>query len=291
MRRVHYRSIGGLAVVLGGVAAALFSGPTSAAAGGGVAGPISVRGGLAIRALASSDAAQVGTLTNKAKVNIVCQVTGGPVKGRVRTTDKWDRLTNGQYVSDAFVKRDTRFRVPACAPTVVAAPPTTSVYSLTGPVASFDQTRPPPVEWITPVAKTLIGGFRTVVRPEHDGVDLPHARNTPIVSAAAGTVITVRCNTSGPNCDVDGSPGTRGCGWYAEVAHKADVVTRYCHMIRQPEVTVGDTVTAGQVIGFVGSSGHSSGPHLHFEVHLGRLANRNNAVDPIPFMQMVGAPL
>jgi murein DD-endopeptidase MepM/ murein hydrolase activator NlpD len=104
-------------------------------------------------------------------------------------------------------------------------------------------------------------------------------------------VITVRCNTSGPTCDVDGSPSTRGCGWYVEVKHKDDIITRYCHMVRQPSVAVGDRVEIGQVLGFVGSSGHSSGPHLHFEVHFGEKAGRLNAVDPVPFMQFVGAPL
>ena len=59
----------------------------------------------------------------------------------------------------------------------------------------------------------------------------------------------------------------------------------------QLEVAVGDRVDAGQVLGFVGSSGHSSGPHLHFEVHFGDKANRRNAIDPVPFMRFVGAPL
>jgi murein DD-endopeptidase MepM/ murein hydrolase activator NlpD len=62
-------------------------------------------------------------------------------------------------------------------------------------------------------------------------------------------------------------------------------------MVRQPEVKVGDIVTTGQPLGFVGTSGHSSGTHLHFEVHLGYPATRANAVDPVPFMQQVGAPL
>jgi murein DD-endopeptidase MepM/ murein hydrolase activator NlpD len=294
---MRHVSLGVLAIALGGAAGAVLGAPTSATANGAVVGTVSVKGRLAVRAAATSDSAQVDALRNKAKVSVVCQVRGTRVTGRVRTTDKWDRLTNGRYVSDAFIKRDTDFTVPACAPTVAPAGPAaayrpngpvTSVYSLTGPVASYEQNRP---QWTTPVPPTIIGGFRTVARPQHDGVDLPHARNVPVVSAAAGTVVTVRCNTSGPSCDVDGSPGTRGCGWYVEVLHRDDIVTRYCHLVRAPEVKVGDVVEVGQVLGFVGSSGHSSGPHLHFEVHLGDRANRLNAVDPVPFMQFVGAPL
>lgn len=298
MPRVHHRGLGVLIVALAGATAALFGEPTSATANGAVAGTVVVKGRLAVRVAATATSAHVEFLKNKAKVSVVCQVRGDErIKGRVRSTDRWDRLTNGRYVSDAFIKRDKDIAVPPCAPTVKPAGPAaayrgisraTSVYPLTGPAATFEQNKP---LWTLPVPPTVIGGFRTVGRPEHDGVDLPQARNTPIVSAAAGVVVTVRCNTSGPSCDVDGSPGTRGCGWYVEVRHPDDIVTRYCHLVRQPEVEVGDPVEAGQVLGFVGSSGHSSGPHLHFEVHFGTEANRQNAIDPVPFMQFVGAPL
>jgi murein DD-endopeptidase MepM/ murein hydrolase activator NlpD len=283
MRRARSGAIGVAALV----AVLLLGAPTAAAAGGAVPGTVTVASGrLAVRAAAKSTATQVGALTNKSKVMIACQVRGEAIKGRVRTTDKWDRLTNGQYVSDAFVTRDTRLSLPACPPTVMPAP--AQNYPLTGPALHKERNVP---QWTVPVPKTVIGGFRTVARPDHDGVDLPQARNTPIVAAAAGTVVTVRCNASTPTCDVDGSPGTTGCGWYVEVRHADDVVTRYCHMVRQPSVAVGDTVLAGQPLGYVGTSGHSSGTHLHFEVHLGYPAVRANAVDPVPFMQQVGAPL
>ena len=65
---------------------------------------------------------------------------------------------------------------------------------------------------------------------------------------------------------------------------KDDILTRYCHMLRQPNVTIGQHVTAGQILGYVGSSGHSSGPHLHFEVHVNNDTTPNGAIDPIPFM-------
>jgi murein DD-endopeptidase MepM/ murein hydrolase activator NlpD len=47
----------------------------------------------------------------------------------------------------------------------------------------------------------------------------------------------------------------------------------------------------GQLLGFVGTSGNSSAPHLHFEVHTGYPATRLNAVDPVPFMTAHAAPL
>jgi murein DD-endopeptidase MepM/ murein hydrolase activator NlpD len=288
MRRIHYRrGVCAVALAIGGMAVTLIGAPVSATAAGSVAGTVSVgKAGLALRAGASTTAAKLGGLKNKARVNIACQVNGDYVKGQVRKTNKWDRLTNGQYVSDAYIKRNTRTLVKACPPP--AAPPSATNPSIVAPPIDVPLVAG---DWVPPVPKIAIGGFRTVARPEHDGVDLSHPRHTPIRTIADGTVVTVRCNASTPSCDVDGSPTTSGCGWYVEVRHVNDIVSRYCHMVRQPEVAVGDVVTKGQVIGFVGTSGHSSGPHLHFEVHLGYPAKRANAVNPVEFMQKAGAPL
>lgn len=71
------------------------------------------------------------------------------------------------------------------------------------------------------------------------------------------------------------------------IDHGDGIQTRYLHMYRNGIlVRVGDTVTAGQQIGRTGSSGNSTGCHLHFEVHL-----NGKPVDPEPFMAKIGAPL
>jgi murein DD-endopeptidase MepM/ murein hydrolase activator NlpD len=151
--------------------------------------------------------------------------------------------------------------------------------------------------WTQPVHGTVGSGFRTPDRPGHDGVDLIAPEGAPIRAAAAGTVTVVRCNAidirTGADwgCDRAGNPAlTRGCGWYADIDHVGGIVTRYCHQLVQPSVHTGQKVAVGQVIGVVGSSGHSSGPHLHFEVHRGDHTPAT-AVDPVAFMAAVGASL
>ena len=79
-------------------------------------------GTLKVRAAATTGSAVVGTLRNKAKVAIACRVNGQKVKGTVRTTTQWNRLTNGQYVSHAYISV-TR-TIPACpAPAPPASAP------------------------------------------------------------------------------------------------------------------------------------------------------------------------
>jgi murein DD-endopeptidase MepM/ murein hydrolase activator NlpD len=152
--------------------------------------------------------------------------------------------------------------------------------------------------WTHPLpGHEVTSGFRTSERPGHDGVDLPAAPGTPILAAGPGEVVKVRCNAltadgTPLSCDQDGSPEIRGCGWYVEIAHPDGTLTRYCHMRSEPPVAVGDNVAAGQVLGEVGSSGRSSGPHLHFECH-NRAENPSgsSAVPPIDFMAARGVTL
>ncbi|MGI5213320.1 peptidoglycan DD-metalloendopeptidase family protein [Plantactinospora sp. CA-290183] len=151
--------------------------------------------------------------------------------------------------------------------------------------------------WTKPVRGTVGSGFRTDRRPKHDGVDIGAPKGTPIHAAASGLVIRVVCNAHRPDgspysCDVDGHPvNVLGCGWYVELKHPDSTVTRYCHMLRRPPVDVGQQVAVGQVIGQVGSSGHSSGPHLHLETHTGQPATESNAVDPVGFFVIRGVDL
>lgn len=148
--------------------------------------------------------------------------------------------------------------------------------------------------WAAPITGGVGSGFRSASRPAHQGVDIAAPKGTLIRAAATGRVVVSRCdpdNRGRLSCDVDGYPGKGGCGWYVDILHAGKVITRYCHMIRKPRVSKNDMVQAGQVIGEVGSSGNSSGPHLHFEVHLNGDRSKHGATNPVPFMRERGAPL
>jgi murein DD-endopeptidase MepM/ murein hydrolase activator NlpD len=149
--------------------------------------------------------------------------------------------------------------------------------------------------WTVPVKGATVGDrFRTPQRPTHNGVDLIVDRYTPIMAAASGVVSRVKCDPDFRgrfSCNQDGYVGKGGCGWMVEIQHAGNVMTRYCHMVRPPEVKVGQVVKAGQVLGQVGMSGNASGPHLHFEVHLNNDRSSAGATDPVAFMKQQGAPL
>ncbi len=98
----------------------------------------------------------------------------------------------------------------------------------------------------------------------HEGLDLGAASGAPIAAAAAGTVIYA------------GWLG--GYGNLVVIDHGGGLATAYGHQ-SSIAVSVGQEVAQGQVIGYVGSTGHSTGPHLHFEVRVD-----GAAVDPLGYL-------
>ena len=99
---------------------------------------------------------------------------------------------------------------------------------------------------------------------DHDGVDYGAPSGTPIRTAAAGTVIAAAPRGGYGNATI--------------VDHGGGLATLYGHQ-GEMFVTAGMTVAAGQVIGAVGSTGFSTGPHLHFEVRVGGVP-----VDPLSYL-------
>ena len=106
----------------------------------------------------------------------------------------------------------------------------------------------------------VIGGRR-----QHKGVDLAMPIGTPVYATADGVISKADWFSS--------------YGLYIAIEHGGNIETRYGHLSRL-NVAAGQMVHKGDLIGYVGSTGRSTGPHLHYEV---RIAGA--AVNPIPYLQ------
>jgi murein DD-endopeptidase MepM/ murein hydrolase activator NlpD len=106
----------------------------------------------------------------------------------------------------------------------------------------------------------VLGGRRA-----HKGIDLAGPTGTPVHAAADGIISRADWFSS--------------YGLYISIEHGGQIQTRYGHMSRL-NVESGQRVKKGDVIGFIGSTGRSTGPHLHYEVRIA-----NEAVNPLPYLQ------
>ena len=107
----------------------------------------------------------------------------------------------------------------------------------------------------------------------HAGVDLvSQPAGAPVVAAAAGTVTA--------------AGWTGGGGNTVSIDHGGGTSSRYLHLAHPSDLSVGDRVHIGQRVGTEGSTGDSTGSHLHFEIH-----QDGQPIDPVPFMLERGATL
>ena len=127
-----------------------------------------------------------------------------------------------------------------------------------------------------PAVGRLTSGFGMRDGVLHDGQDIGAPAGTRIVAAWDGVV-----SIAGSFPD--------GWGNLCVIDHGLRLgprmFTRYAHMLHMPEVRPGQTVQAGQPIGLVGSTGKSTGPHLHFGVYKGDVPNYSTAVNPAPYFK------
>ena len=127
---------------------------------------------------------------------------------------------------------------------------------------SYDST-PSSSGLIWPVGGPVVSGYGMRWGRMHMGIDIGAGYGTPIVASASGTVIFA------------GWMG--GYGNFVIVDHGGGLSTAYAH---QSSIAVGGgTVSQGQVLGYVGCTGHCFGPHLHFEVRV-----NGSAVDPLGYL-------
>ncbi|PKB19316.1 murein DD-endopeptidase MepM/ murein hydrolase activator NlpD [Novosphingobium kunmingense] len=111
----------------------------------------------------------------------------------------------------------------------------------------------------------VLGGRRA-----HNGIDLAMPTGTPVYATADAVVSKAERFSS--------------YGLYVALEHGGEIQTRYGHLSRIA-VGAGQQVRKGDVIGYVGSTGRSTGPHLHYEVRVNGLS-----VNPVPYLQGDGQP-
>jgi murein DD-endopeptidase MepM/ murein hydrolase activator NlpD len=104
----------------------------------------------------------------------------------------------------------------------------------------------------------------------HTGIDISAPAGTPVLAADDGVVLLAGASI------VNGQ--LIGYGNYVVIAHSDGLTTLYGHLLTI-QVKVGDRISQGQVVGNEGSTGNSTGPHLHFELRQG-----NTPIDPAPFL-------
>jgi murein DD-endopeptidase MepM/ murein hydrolase activator NlpD len=118
--------------------------------------------------------------------------------------------------------------------------------------------------FLIPVDGTLTSRFGPRFGRLHAGIDIAAPTGSPILAAAPGRTIY--------------SGWMSGYGNVVIVDHGGGVSTLYAHQSRRRTV-VGDTLGRGEILGEVGSTGNSTGPHVHFEIRLSGVAT-----DPIPYL-------
>jgi murein DD-endopeptidase MepM/ murein hydrolase activator NlpD len=137
-----------------------------------------------------------------------------------------------------------------------SAPRRRTFTPVSGPVSG-------PVAFLRPVHAAMGDRFGWRWGRMHTGIDFPAPAGTPIGAAGRGVVKFAGWNTG-------------GYGNLVVVTHRLGFETWYAHQSRIA-VSAGQAVTGGSRIGYVGSTGHSTGPHLHFEVRL-----NGTPIDPAP---------
>lgn len=129
--------------------------------------------------------------------------------------------------------------------------------------------------WPVPYTKTITSHFGPRWGRLHAGIDiaLDGIHGQPIVAFSGGTVTRSEYNFFYR----DGKPA--GWGWYVKIDHGNGLSTLYAHMMKQG-IAANQEVKTGQVIGYVGNTGGSTGPHLHLEFWVNGVQQ-----NPIPYVQ------
>lgn len=217
-----------------------------------IAGMVAVVAGMALANPALANSAANADITAPLRA---AQATKAPQGG----DDEFRRLFNGWKSMDSG-------KLAIAPATAVAAAP--AARGVGAPIFGRGKVSIPSRMPVEGSALTSSYGMRTHPvlggRRAHKGVDLAMPTGTPIYATADGTISRADWYS--------------GYGLYIAIEHGGDIQTRYGHMSRL-NVAAGQEVRKGDIIGYVGSTGRSTGPHLHYEVRIS-----GAAVNPVPYM-------
>lgn len=158
--------------------------------------------------------------------------------------------------------------IPKAAPSPTVSPSSPSPKVTTKPPSPKPTVR----GWVKPVRRySFTSGYGSRWGTLHAGVDLAAPTGTPVYAAYSGTISLARWYG--------------GYGYAVKIKHGNGYTTLYGHNSRLL-VKAGQRVTSGQKIALMGSTGDSTGPHLHFETHV-----NGNPVNPVTFMAKRGVSL
>ena len=216
----------------------------------GFAGMIAAISGLAVAtpAMANSAAASAD-ITSPLRAAQAAKPSGQGGDDEFRSLfNGWKSMDNGQLVLTPLTKLAT-------APSGTTYRPSSVSIPSRMPVNGAALTSGFGMRW-----HPVLGGRR-----QHKGIDLAQPVGSPVYATADGTVSRADWFSS--------------YGLYISLEHGGNIQTRYGHLSRL-NVAAGQAVHKGDLIGYVGMTGRSTGPHLHYEVRVAGLA-----VNPIPYLQ------
>ncbi|MBX7265289.1 M23 family metallopeptidase [Micromonospora sp. Llam7] len=190
-------------------------------------------------------------------------------QARTEAADRADRSARGPVTPDSPTPAASTSPTADASPTAKPSPKATKA---TRAAPKSTRSAAPKSSWVIPMAGAAVTScYGPRWGTLHAGIDFAQPAGTPVRAAFAGTVTKA------------GDVGD-GYGISVFVDHGNGYLTHYAHL-STARVSVGEKVGTGQTIGLEGSTGDSTGPHLHFEVHQGQLWNQ---IDPAPFLRARG---
>jgi murein DD-endopeptidase MepM/ murein hydrolase activator NlpD len=211
------------------------------------------------RALVAAELRTIGVRTNQVRA-LRDQLLASESRLAAARTAKREALSNVKESKGEFLHEAAGLQAAssALADQIRAAQAASTSYSAPG------DTTPSAAGFIWPVNGPVTSGFGMRWGRMHEGIDIGAAYGTPIHAAAAGRVVY--------------AGWMEGYGNLVAIDHGGGVSTAYGHQ-SSIAVGIGQVVSQGQTIGYVGCTGHCFGPHLHFEVRI-----NGTPVDPLGYL-------